>query len=235
VVFARSEFGYDQDVTRWSRKANSTFADMDLTPLMEWLDWVVSQDFFQQFMEYLAEWGPQVEETETETGKLPAGLSRLFEIIVWCLVALLAITGLMVLYNNRKALSLARRVESTGPRPSVETVGEIRGPSTAEAPASTVPAQVWSTWTAGDPDTALAMLYNAALEQLASSRDLELDQAWTEGDCSRAIRAQVGGTPARYFQRVVRARTRISYAHRRPDDDEVRALCDDWSQLGGAS
>ena len=158
-------------------------------------------------------------------------MSSVIEILMWCIVAALLAAGAVLVYRRRRRWSRFSAFEPEVPGPSVTTIGDLRGPAVVMVPEASIPEQVWTTWSAGDADGALALLYNAALAQLASTRDLELDPAWTEGDCARAVRAQVGGQPARYFQRVVRARTRISYAHRPPEDAVVRTLCDDWSLL----
>lgn len=235
AVFARSEFGSEKQVVTWVPRADPTFAGMDLTPFVAWMEGLMSLDLSR----WLAEWfdtTPRAEDetdTETERGWFSNGLSRFFEILAWATVAALAISGLMFLYNRRTLGPSARDASPDVPKRSVVMIGAIRGPPAIQPPEVTIPARVWSTWTGGEPDQALAMLYNAALDWLASHRDLERDPAWTERDYSRLVRSTVGGAPARYFQRVVQARTRISYAHRRPEDGEVRALCDDWSQLGG--
>ncbi len=234
VVFARPEFGYDREVQRWVARESPELAGFDLRPLVDWFASLGELDLLADLTEWFRDWfeEDEAEPSEETEGWFGEGMSSVVEILMWCIVAALLATGAIAMYRRRRHWG---RFTPSGNAPtptSITTIGHIRGPQKRVPPAASIPDQVWATWCSGDTDTALAMLYNAALTQLASTRALDLDQAWTEGDCARAVRAQVGGQPARYFQRVVRARTRVSYAHRPPTDDVVRTLCDDWSLLG---
>ena len=236
VVFARPEFGYDREVTRWEAKELPTFAGFDLTPLTEWFAWLADWSFADWLDGWFDGWfdGMETEDTpDTDAGWFGDGLSNMLEVVLWGLVAALIAACAMLLYQRRADFATAPRLDDEPRRIASTAGGDLRGPRVVLAPEATIPEKVWATWVGGDTDNALAMLYNAALAELATGRDLELDDAWTEGDCARAVGAQVGGAPAEYFQRVVRARTHVSYAHRPPADHIVRSLCDDWTQLGG--
>ena len=234
AVFDRREFGYDREIAQWEPKPVPTFAGIDLTAVQEWMEWVASWSLADWLDDWLEGWLDQPgDETEDDTsaGWFGDGVSNILEVVLWGVVAAMVVGGAVLLWRRRDELARTPRLPRLDPTPEPVAVGTLRGPRTVEAPAATVPDQVWAAWTHGDPDGALALLYNAALAELAHGRELELDDAWTEGDCARAVRAQVGGSPARYFLRVVRARQKISYAHRPPEDHEVRGLCDDWAKL----
>jgi len=234
-VFARPEFGYDKEVQSWQPKELPTFAGFDLTSLQEWFEWLANWSFADWldglFDGWFDGWETSEAPTDTERGWFGDGLSNMLEVVLWGIVAALIAGGVVLLWQRRAEFSKAPRLITRRPDTPTTAGGDIRGPKVVLAPEATIPERVWATWSSGDTDTALAMLYNAALAELATGRDLELDDAWTEGDCARAVKAQVGGPPAQYFQRVVRARTFVSYAHRPPDDHVVRSLCDDWANL----
>ena len=233
TMFARPEFGYDKEVQRWALRDTQSFAGFDLQPLVDWIAGLGETAWLKDILEWLRS---LLEGAETETperdGWFGDGLSSIFEILMWSAVAILLAGGMLLAYRRRKTWLRFTPAPAETISPTRTTMGDIRGPQPVAAPKASIPDEVWSLWSTGQADASLSLLYNAALAQLTHSRDLELDPAWTEADCARAVRAGVGGTPARYFQRVVRARTRIAYAHRKPEDRIVRALCDDWPQLG---
>jgi hypothetical protein len=234
TVFARPEFGYDREIHRWEPKELPTFAGFDLSPLLEWFDWITDWDtsgWFDGWFDWLDRDSEPAD--NTDSGWDGNGASSVLEVLMWGLVAALVVGGVVLLWRRREEFSRAPLLDRPTPERTTTTGGDIRGPKVVVAPEATIPEKVWAVWTSGDADTALAMLYNAALAELTAAGNLELDDAWTEGDCARAVRKHVGGTRAQYFQRVVRARTCVSYAHRAPEDHVVKSLCDDWAQLGG--
>lgn len=227
VIFARPEFGYERTTYHWEPRDLPTFGGVNLDPLVAWMEWLLLSD-----EPWYEGWFDGHEDSESSVPEgWSMGASGIYgEVFVWAAVGVLLSLGAMFMWRRRSIWSLPR----SRPRPQLEDapeMGALVGPRVVAAPSSTIPDKVWHTWRRGEADAALSLLYNAALAELSTDRDLELEDAWTEGDCARAVRKQVGGDAAKYFQQVVRARTRIAYAHRPPEDADVKRLCEDWPRL----
>ena len=223
-MFARPEFGYDKEVQRWALRDTPSFAGFDLQPLVDWIAGLAETAWLEGILEWLRNlFGGLDLETETpeSEGWFGDGLSGFFEILLWSAVAMLLAGGLLLAYRRRKTWLRFAAVPPEPVAPTRTTMGDIRVPQPVTGPEASIPDQVWSLWSTGHADAALSLLYNAALAQLTHSRALDLDPAWTEADLLGRPRGS--GHTRSVLSAVVRARTRMVYAHRKPKT--ARALC----------
>jgi hypothetical protein len=98
-----------------------------------------------------------------------------------------------------------------------------------------VPAAVRALWAAGRSREALALLYRASVERLASALGTELPPGATEAECLRRARRLPDDTRRGLFTQVVRTWQAAAYARRLPDAAALERLLADWSAgFGGA-
>lgn len=241
-VFSRDEFGSTTTETEWVRREVPAFEPW----LPDWakdgtlpFDVDLTNTWLTDVFDWLLTWEPSPTPVRVEHPPAPESSSwdfdidaSMVELGVWCFIGAL-LSGLGVaMWRARGQVVPAERLAA--PRAQLSS-GELRGPRAVEPPPPTVPQQVLRRFDTGDSDGALALLYASALAELAARRRLELEDAWTEGDCARAVHREVGGQAADYFQRVVRARLRVAYGHQAVDATELRTLCAQWHQLGDAA
>ncbi len=228
TVFQRKEFGYSETYTTWERKEIPSLGGIEFPFLRTWADWFDGIPFWQWLRELFADDTPAAPAPEFSIGD---HLATAAKVLIWIALGVTAILIGVGFWRRRRAgIGLARRARLAAPLQMED--GVLLAPSPVRAPDPTVPDQVWALWKHGETDAAMALLYNSALSRLVTESAIEIEEAWTEGDCERAVRAHVGGPAAAYFTRIARARQRIAYAHRSLTDPDMRRLCDDWIQLG---
>lgn len=159
--------------------------------------------------------------------ELPVGgLASLVQALLLGLAGL-AVVGLLLSLVGRRLPALAPRGAELPPPPLRAGLLGLDGLALPEHPAQAA----WALWQAGRQEAALALLYRAAVAHLVHTRDLEIDDSATEGDCLRAVRRHLPGPPAAYLGRLTRAWQRRAYAHRGVDEAEMRALVEGWPEL----
>lgn len=98
-----------------------------------------------------------------------------------------------------------------------------------ELPAD-VAGTAWRWWREGRHAEALGLLYRAALLDLVKLRGVALAEGDTESDCLSAARPTLPPASWSYLSVLTAAWQATAYAHRLPEDSDVRALCDGWPQ-----
>lgn len=143
-----------------------------------------------------------------------------------------------VLWQVWSLLRSFRRRSSAGTDPGEVPLPE---PSVGQTPVtvalpSDVGAAAWELWSRDQGVEALALLYRGALDRLARTGGMKVDESWTEGEVLRAVDRVLAGEGRSYLRDLTGAWTAAAYAHRLPGDEEVRALCDGWGRhLRGAA
>ena len=79
-------------------------------------------------------------------------------------------------------------------------------------------------WAQGRPRHALALLYRASVESMASRADVVLPPGATESECLRASRRMPNETDRSLFARMVRVWQYAAYASRLPEPEEFESL-----------
>ncbi|MCB9797785.1 MAG: DUF4129 domain-containing protein [Alphaproteobacteria bacterium] len=147
-------------------------------------------------------------------------------------------TGLMVLLGMAVVVLLIvilRRVDRpglpqlrSGPTPE-RTQGETLFPE--ELPEHLGQA-AWAAWSRGQHMLALAMLYKGALVRLTEN-GMPITDGMTEGEARRLVARRAAPEVSGVFDRLTRVWQLAAYAHRMPEDEVVRVLCDEWPQAFG--
>ena len=151
-------------------------------------------------------------------------LSLIAEYGLWLLAALALA---FVLWRLPKWLPWVRRQmreEQALPELHEEAVGE------AIPIPDDVPGAVSSLWRAGRQRDALALLYRAGVERLATRLGIAFPPGATEADCLRRSRKLADEEARNAFGAVLRTWQRAAYAHQFPDDAAFDALVAGWSQ-----
>lgn len=180
---------------------------------------------------------PEEETREVEIDDKPgvlAWLERLLgslsELLLWTLAA--AGVWLLIRHRDRWLKYLTGAGALTGKR--VVTAGGLLLED--DALPEDVPGAVRKLWQAGRKTEAASLLYRATLTTLNRRHALRIAPSDTEGDCARRVREVLDRDSAAFFARIARAWQGIAYAHLPPGNDEIDALCEQWSQrLGAAS
>ena len=95
-----------------------------------------------------------------------------------------------------------------------------------------IPATVRALWQRGEQRTALALLYQAAVQRLAERLGTPLPPGATEGECLARSRRLGDRRYAGLFTRIVQCWQAAAYARRMPETDLVEGLLADWIAPG---
>ncbi|HEX6834711.1 MAG TPA: DUF4129 domain-containing protein [Rudaea sp.] len=142
---------------------------------------------------------------------------------LWILVA---VALFFIAINHRRWLPWLRDRIGAPALPKEATVAPI---AALEPLPDDVPAAVRALWQRGQLRAALALLYRAAVERLASSIDAPLPPGATESQCLRLARASRDAVYAALFARIVRCWQAAAYAQRMPRADDLEALLAEWN------
>ena len=149
---------------------------------------------------------------------LSGGFGLMAEVVMWCIVASCLIA---LLWFTRHWWSTL--LERRPPAPEPEPVDEAPAPHVERIP-DDVAAAVRALWTQGRPRAALALLYRAAVQVMATRVQTELPPGATEAQCLRLSRRLSEFEDRDAFTAVVRAWQYAAYAQRLPDGDRFDAL-----------
>lgn len=110
-----------------------------------------------------------------------------------------------------------------------------RAPPRAPLPGD-VAGAAWRLWGEGRGVEALGLLYRGALDRLVRRGVVPVNESWTEGEVLQAVDRRLPTDDERYLRELTGTWTAAAYAHRLPEGERVRALCDGWGRhLGEAS
>lgn len=103
------------------------------------------------------------------------------------------------------------------------------GNEPAALPNAGLSADAWRLWSAGQPREALRVLYQGSLAGLAIRHGLPVAASATEAECLGLAAARLNDPELLdFFRQLTRAWQATAYAHRPPDEAEVRTLCEAW-------
>jgi hypothetical protein len=84
-------------------------------------------------------------------------------------------------------------------------------------------------WEQGQYREALSLLYRGALMRLTRHDLLAIQSSHTEGDILQLAKQQLAGQRLAWLTAVTLAWQEIAYAHRRPKDERIYPLFQDWN------
>ena len=142
------------------------------------------------------------------------------------LVILLILAILYLVINRKRWLAMTERKKLPDRPPPTALFGmDLQPESLPDNLAQTAQAL----WTQGRQRESLGLLYRGSLSHLVNHDVLALNEGMTESDieaCARA--AQLDPARVDYLSRLTGAWKTLAYAHRQPDEGEVRRLFADW-------
>lgn len=147
------------------------------------------------------------------------------------LVALLILAILYLVINRRRWLALAGRKKLPDrPAPSALFGMDLQPESLPDNLAE----MAHALWTQGRQRESLGLLYRGSLSHLVNHDALALNEGMTESDIEACARdAHLDPARVDYLSRLARAWKTLAYAHRQPDEGDVRRLFTDWSNYFG--
>jgi hypothetical protein len=142
---------------------------------------------------------------------------------LWILIAI----GLVIIVVNRHRWLpwISDRYAPARPPDRID----IHDVVAAERLPEDIPTAVRALWQRGQLRAALALLYRAGVERLATSLGTPLPAGATESECLRRARRLTDAEYAALFARIVRSWQGAAYAQRLPTAVEVEALLAAWS------
>lgn len=204
-VLERPEFG--SKIKRWVWQKRNPEEEDDREP------WE-----FPSFLEFIGRF-------------LAAGVEGL----LWVLAGIVLAGAVLLIVSRLRALSPTGgdgRKREPLPDPRFGTNGED-GRSKVLPP--DVPAAALAAWETGNHADALALLYRGSLAAVSERWTIPIEENATEGECVRAVHKTAPETVAAFFEAITRTWQTVAYAHRIPDDVQVRELCARWATHFGAS
>lgn len=176
-------------------------------------------------------WKPRAENDKSETERqrrardldgfnpISRGLATGLELVLWAVVA--AIVGLL-LFSLSRWLGWFRG--GTGEEESAP--GEVRSSERLEPEPlpDDIPTAIRRLWQGGRRRDALALMYRAAVESMASRAQVTLVPGATEAQCLRASRKLPLAEDRDAFARAVRVWQYAAYAQTLPDGDDFDEL-----------
>lgn len=167
-------------------------------------------------------------EEEEENIQLPfvKWLAVILELVMWVLVFALLIWGGIYLANALGWITPNMRQEAQNEVFHAQTTPEDNHLSLPDDIAAAVAALLQ----ADQIREALALLYRASLQRLASSVTVPIPESATEGECRRWVRAHCQGPQAQYFDHLAKAWIQAAYGTRLPERARVEQLHASWSQ-----
>lgn len=184
----------------------------------------------QKVSRWLPKKGLPSRQSQPDAPDLPdlTAAAEVIRIVVFVIAG--ALIAFLVILIVRAASGWRRRQptppEEAGALPEAVFGLDIR----PESLPADVAAAAWAAWEQGDAAGALGLLYRGALACLVHRDGLEVAASWTEGDCLAVVRRRAAPAATEYFARLTRAWQSTAYAHRPPDREEAKALCDGWRQ-----
>ncbi|MEK8031398.1 DUF4129 domain-containing protein [Ideonella sp. DXS29W] len=148
-------------------------------------------------------------------------LNRAGRVGIWTLCAVAAAVFVVMFLRARHRASSDARLDIETGAPQRVRQYDIRPESLPDD----IGAAALALWQGGDARGALVLLYRGALSRLVHRHGLPIRGSSTEGDCLVLARRHLPAAPAEFFAQVTHARLLASYGGQRPEDHEVRALC----------
>ena len=140
----------------------------------------------------------------------------------WGLWIMVAILVLLLLLSMRYWLPWMRgSLRRHEPLPAEVETEALSLPETLP---DDVPTEARRLWSQGNPRQALALLYRASVETMASRAEVALPPGATESECLRASRRMPDGEDRSLFARMVRVWQHAAYAQQLPAAEEFDDL-----------
>jgi hypothetical protein len=175
------------------------------------------------------------EQTEQEAPAWLAALGRALAYVAELLLWLGAAALLLIVFLNRERLMAAWRGLSRDHQAQRSTPKTAFGLDiTPESLPEDIAGSAWRRWQAGQHREALSLLYRGTLAALVHDHAVDIPEGATEGELLRDCRGRLAPGPFELLARLTESWQRIAYAHRRPEDAQVEALCREWPRCFGA-
>ena len=190
-----------------------------------------------QWMISIAEFFERNASTFTSLGEMFKAITKFFgslagavEVVMWCLLATFIV---WVIYLYREFF---KRVLNIKPKGQVKKQDEpeqlfgldIRGSSLPDRPLDVVK----KLWESHEHREAISLLYRATLIHLINERHMPFRSGFTEHDCFTTVKNAYPDAPlTNYFGALSNAWEMIAYAHRVPDEANVKLLLAQWAEI----
>lgn len=163
-------------------------------------------------------------------GPVAASFAMIAELGLWLLLGLLL---LVLLFTARRWLPWLRARIGAAPRAPRDAMVEVAAGVAPDVLPEDVPAAVRRLWSTGRARAALALLYRASVEAMATRARIELPPGATEAQCLRAASALAPDAGRTVFAHTVRAWQYAAYAGSLPDEAAFEALLDEAVRCWG--
>ncbi len=91
--------------------------------------------------------------------------------------------------------------------------------------------QAWQLWQQNQHRQSISLLYRGALARLQQQYNMAIYDSTTENESIRLVRHTQGADLSNYFFRLTKAWQVLAYRNQLPDTQEVKQLCEQWSQF----
>lgn len=202
-VLEHPDFGRERTDTFWQYVGNGDQQREAPGWFGAWVEWLV--DVLQGFFK---------------------GFAALSEVVLWVAVgvALVWVIGWAVANRGRAAPPRRRHDRRAGARLLELDV------SPESLPAD-IPGAARELLDGGDLRGALSLLYRGMLSRFVHDNHLRIDESATEGECLKLVSRTRPAAEKIYFADLTREWMAMAYAHRPPDGETVRILCNQWREV----
>lgn len=220
-VLDGKDFGKKQTVYRWERIENN---EEKVTGLTAWL-----REFFRTFFKGL---GDVIQATAEAFKKWTGSLASICEVILWVAVGGGAGWILYRYTGIRHWFSGSARFATSAKQPARVLFGMRVTP---ESLPDDIVSECRKLLKQGEIRRALALLYRGTLSSLVHDHELHVPASATEMECNRLVQQYRSAPEAGFFNRLTLTWLCTAYGHSSPEQEVVRELTGQWSQLYGTS
>ncbi|NVJ60673.1 MAG: DUF4129 domain-containing protein [Gammaproteobacteria bacterium] len=162
-------------------------------------------------------------DSDVQFGGFFGVFAQLAEFLLWIAVAALIIWLVLKVAALKGIISLPKK-RVTSAAPEILFGVELDEKSLPEQPERTA----WELWQQQKHRAALSLLLRASIVELVNTYNCEFTDGYTELECAEEVDNSTPDSISRYFAQLIHIWRLFAYGHQLPDDQQVKALCDNW-------
>lgn len=212
------DFNQQEIRKKWRFKNTEEISDDDEIPA-----WVI------RLLEFFENYNAKAKDSEAKSDNTIILIAKILEFIFW--VAVIFLIFFLLYYYRHYLQSLVGKLgfkkDELPPRPEVIFGLDVREKSIPDDMAKKA-LQMWRDGMARD---ALGLLYRATLSRLIYQYHFQFTESTTELECVNIVSQSSSPELDSYVRRLTSSWQLLAYGHRKPEEQDVIALCEQWPEV----